>query len=208
MCSSGEHVLLCDPRIGNAQAAPAFVRAAGDPDGHCLLSAPATRACIEQIRGVDSAYSVGALLNKHLIEECGRLNVPGRPILYRTTPDFLRTFGLESLDELPEIEKMQFGKQELPQQEEETECMSQNVSELLGASMAKVREMVDANTVVGTPISTGDGTTLIPISKISFAMASGGSDLKPKAAASALPVRRRCGLRREDRPGCLSGAAG
>ena len=40
--------------------------------------------------------------------------------------------------------------------------MSQNVSELLGASMAKVREMVDANTVVGTPISTGDGTTLIP----------------------------------------------
>lgn len=58
--------------------------------------------------------------------------------------------------------------------------MSQNVSELLGASMAKVREMVDANTVVGTPISTGDGTTLIPISKISFAMASGGSDLKPR----------------------------
>ena len=85
--------------------------------------------------------------------------------------------------------------------------MSQNVSELLGASMAKVREMVDANTVVGTPISTGDGTTLIPITKISFAMASGGSDLKPKAAASA-PVRRRCGLRRENRPGCLSGAAG
>ena len=63
--------------------------------------------------------------------------------------------------------------------------MSQNVSELLGASMAKVREMVDANTVVGTPISAGDDTTLIPISKISFAMASG--DLKPKAAASALP---------------------
>ena len=113
----GGDVLLCDPCTGNAQAAPAFVRTAGDPDGHCLLSA-ATRAYIEQIRGVDSAYSVGALLNKHLIEECGRLNVPGRPILYRTTPDFLRTFGLESLDELPEIEKMQFGKQELPQQEE------------------------------------------------------------------------------------------
>ena len=55
--------------------------------------------------------------------------------------------------------------------------MSQNVSELLGASMAKVREMVDANTVVGTPISTGDGTTLIPISKISlrWPRCSGGS---------------------------------
>lgn len=75
---------------------------------------PATKAYIEQIRGVDSSYSVGALLNKRLIEECGRLNVPGRPILYRTTPDFLRTFGLSSLDELPEIEKMQFGKLELP----------------------------------------------------------------------------------------------
>ena len=75
---------------------------------------PATKAYVEQIRGVDSSYSVGALLNKHLIEECGRLNVPGRPILYRTTADFLRTFGLESLDELPKIEKMQFGKKELP----------------------------------------------------------------------------------------------
>ena len=78
---------------------------------------PATKAYVEQIRGVDSSYSVGALLNKHLIEECGRLNVPGRPILYRTTADFLRTFGLESLDELPEIEKMQFGKKELPENE-------------------------------------------------------------------------------------------
>lgn len=78
---------------------------------------PATKAYIEQIRGVDSSYSVGALLNKRLIEECGRLNVPGRPILYRTTPDFLRTFGLSSLDELPEIEKMQFGKVELPTEE-------------------------------------------------------------------------------------------
>ena len=80
---------------------------------------PATKAYVEQIRGVDSSYSVGALLNKHLIEECGRLNVPGRPILYRTTPDFLRTFGLESLDELPEIEKMQFGKAHLPEEVKE-----------------------------------------------------------------------------------------
>lgn len=80
---------------------------------------PATKAYVEQIRGVDSSYSVSALLNKHLIEECGRLNVPGRPILYRTTPDFLRTFGLSSLEELPEIEKMQFGKIELPETEQE-----------------------------------------------------------------------------------------
>lgn len=65
---------------------------------------PTTKAYIEQIRGVDSAYSVSALLTKKLICEDGRLNVPGRPILYRTTPDFLRVFGLSSLDELPVIE--------------------------------------------------------------------------------------------------------
>ena len=67
---------------------------------------PATKAYVETIRGVDSAYSVSALLTKKLIRECGRLNVPGRPIVYETTPDFLRVFGLESLAELPEIEKV------------------------------------------------------------------------------------------------------
>ena len=67
---------------------------------------PATKAYVETIRGVDSAYSVSALLTKKLIRECGRLNVPGRPILYETTPDFLRVFGLESLADLPEIEKV------------------------------------------------------------------------------------------------------
>ena len=71
---------------------------------------PATKAMVEQIRGVDSSYSVAALLNKKLIEEAGRLNVPGRPIQYRTTPDFLRTFGLSSLEELPPIEKINFGE--------------------------------------------------------------------------------------------------
>ncbi|MBR4865017.1 MAG: SMC-Scp complex subunit ScpB [Oscillospiraceae bacterium] len=71
---------------------------------------PATKAMVEQLRGVDSSYSVSALLNKKLIEEAGRLNVPGRPILYKTTPDFLRTFGLSSLEELPPIEKVEFGE--------------------------------------------------------------------------------------------------
>ena len=67
---------------------------------------PATKAMVEQIRGVDSAYSISALLNKKLIEDAGRLNVPGRPIQYKTTPDFLRTFALNSLEDLPEIEKV------------------------------------------------------------------------------------------------------
>ena len=71
---------------------------------------PATKAMVEQLRGVDSSYSVGALLNKKLIEEAGRLNVPGRPIQYRTTPNFLRTFGLSSLEELPPIDKVSLGE--------------------------------------------------------------------------------------------------
>lgn len=71
---------------------------------------PATKAMVEQIRGVDSSYSISALLNKKLIEEAGRLNVPGRPIQYKTTTDFLKTFGISSLEELPPIEKVNFGE--------------------------------------------------------------------------------------------------
>lgn len=64
---------------------------------------PVTRAYIDQVRGVDSSYTVGLLLERELIEEAGRLAVPGRPIQYRTTKNFLRSFGLASLEELPEL---------------------------------------------------------------------------------------------------------
>ena len=64
---------------------------------------PVTRAYVDQVRGVDSSYTVGLLLERELIEEAGRLAVPGRPILYRTTKNFLRSFGLSSLEELPEL---------------------------------------------------------------------------------------------------------
>ena len=64
---------------------------------------PVTRAYVDQIRGVDSSYTVSLLLERDLIEECGRLAVPGRPIQYRTTQTFLRSFGLSNLDELPEL---------------------------------------------------------------------------------------------------------
>lgn len=64
---------------------------------------PTTRAYVDQIRGVDSSYTVGLLLDRHLIEECGRLQVPGRPRLYRTTKAFLRAFHLNSLEDLPEM---------------------------------------------------------------------------------------------------------
>lgn len=64
---------------------------------------PATRAFVDTVRGVDSNYAVNALVEKKMIEPCGRLDTPGRPTLYRTTEDFLRVFGIASLEELPSV---------------------------------------------------------------------------------------------------------
>ena len=64
---------------------------------------PVTRAYIDQIRGVDSSYTVSSLADKGFIEDAGRLDVPGRPILYRTSEEFLRVFHVRSAEELLEI---------------------------------------------------------------------------------------------------------
>ena len=66
---------------------------------------PVTRAFVEQIRGVDSSATVSGLVNKGLIEERGRLELPGRPLLYGTTDQFLRCFQISSLAELPPIHR-------------------------------------------------------------------------------------------------------
>lgn len=65
---------------------------------------PITRAEIEKVRGVDSTYMLDALLQKNLIKTCGRLPIPGRPIRYGTTKEFLRYFGIKGLDDLPREE--------------------------------------------------------------------------------------------------------
>jgi segregation and condensation protein B len=67
---------------------------------------PVTRSYIDVVRGVDSSYAVTSLLDKGLIEAVGRLDAPGRPMLYGTTDKFLRVFGLESLADLPETEAL------------------------------------------------------------------------------------------------------
>lgn len=64
---------------------------------------PATRAYVEQVRGVDSSYTIHQLLERNLIEEAGKLNAPGRPTLFRTTRNFLRCFSLGSLNDLPPL---------------------------------------------------------------------------------------------------------
>lgn len=64
---------------------------------------PVTKSFIEQVRGVDCSGVIATLCQKKLIEEKGRLDLPGRPLIYGTTPDFLRCFSISSLDELPDL---------------------------------------------------------------------------------------------------------
>ena len=85
---------------------------------------PVTRAYIDQVRGVDSAYTVTTLLERGLIEACGRLDAPGRPSLYRTSALFLRTMGMQSLDELPVLPDLS--------SDERAEKLEQAISELRG----------------------------------------------------------------------------
>lgn len=75
---------------------------------------PITRSFVDQVRGVDSSYAFNSLIDKGLIEACGRLDAPGRPMLYITTEKFLRVFGLLSLSELPATETMLPPKEEVP----------------------------------------------------------------------------------------------
>ncbi len=83
---------------------------------------PVTRTFIDQVRGVDSSYAVGSLIDKALIASCGRLDAPGRPMLYATTEKFLRVFGLASLSELPATEIILPPKEEAPMLPDELEA--------------------------------------------------------------------------------------
>lgn len=73
---------------------------------------PVTKGTVEFIRGVDSSYSVNRLIERGLIDELGRAETPGRPILYGTTMEFLRTFGLKSLEDLPPLPEKGVGEDE------------------------------------------------------------------------------------------------
>lgn len=79
---------------------------------------PITRTFVDQVRGVDSSYAMNSLIDKGLIEACGRLDAPGRPMLYATTEKFLRVFGLLSLSELPATETVLPPKEEVPMAED------------------------------------------------------------------------------------------
>ena len=79
---------------------------------------PVTRAFIEQVRGVDCSSLVRSLVEKRLVEEAGRMNIPGKPIVYQTTSNFLRCFGLSSIEQLPTLPSVD---DELADEEEQLE---------------------------------------------------------------------------------------
>ena len=111
LCLDGAYQLCSAPEYADSirrcldmRRTPALSQAAVEVLSIIAYYQPVTRAYIERIRGVDSSYTVNMLLERELIEEAGRLDAAGRPMQFRTTLNFLRVFGLSSLDELPKLQ--------------------------------------------------------------------------------------------------------
>lgn len=105
LCSAPEYAKLI-ARVIEHRAAPKLSPSALEALAVIAYFQPVTRAYVEQVRGVDSSYTVSSLAEKGLIEPAGRLDAPGRPTLYRTTEAFLRVMGISSLEELPTLPDM------------------------------------------------------------------------------------------------------
>ena len=97
---------------------------------------PITRSFVDQVRGVDSSYAMNSLIDKALIEACGRLDAPGRPMLYVTTEKFLRVFGINSLSELPATETLVPPKEEAPMIAIDSEELSDDEGGILSEAEA------------------------------------------------------------------------
>ena len=109
MCSAPEHAGLISACLEQRKP-PMLSQAALETLAVVAYFQPVTRAYVEQVRGVDSSYSVGMLTERGLIEECGRLEAPGRPAVFRTTDVFLRTMGISRLSELPVLPEVSGGE--------------------------------------------------------------------------------------------------
>lgn len=102
LCSSPEYAAVISKTLEQRKP-PMLSQPALETLAVVAYFQPVTRAYIDQVRGVDSSYTVGVLIDRGLIERCGKLDVPGRPSLLRTTDVFLRTMGVSTLEELPEL---------------------------------------------------------------------------------------------------------
>ena len=109
MCSAPEHAGLISACLEQRKP-PMLSQAALETLAVVAYFQPVTRAYVEQVRGVDSSYSVSMLTERGLIEECGRLEAPGRPAVFRTTDVFLRTMGISRLSELPVLPEVSGGE--------------------------------------------------------------------------------------------------
>jgi segregation and condensation protein B len=105
MCSAPEYGDIIR-KVMETRKPPSLSQSALEVLSIVAFYQPVTRSYVDQVRGVDSSYTMGMLLDRELIEECGKLDVPGRPTLFRTTKDFLRTFGISSLSELPDLPQL------------------------------------------------------------------------------------------------------
>ena len=108
MCSSPEYAAVISKTLEQRKP-PKLSQPALETLAVVAYFQPVTRAYIDQVRGVDSSYTVGVLIDRGLIERCGKLDVPGRPSLLRTTDTFLRTMGVSRLEDLPELPDISSG---------------------------------------------------------------------------------------------------
>lgn len=102
MCTLPEHADVIRETLAQGRSIP-LSQAAMETLAIVAYNQPVTKAFVEQVRGVDSSGVMNSLMNRQLIEEADRLELPGRPIAYRTTAHFLRCFSLASLEELPSV---------------------------------------------------------------------------------------------------------
>ena len=111
LCTKKEYYEYIYPLLDN-RAKPTLSNAAMETLSIIAYNPKITRAEIESIRGVNSDGTIYKLLEYNLIEDAGKLDLPGRPTTYRTTPEFLKMFGLSSLEELPELPKYKLDENE------------------------------------------------------------------------------------------------
>ncbi len=109
LCSAPEYATYISKTLEQRKP-PALSKPALETLAIVAYFQPVTRAYIDQVRGVDSAYTVSVLLERGLIEACGKLEVPGRPSIFRTTDIFLRTMGISELSQLPQLPDMTNGE--------------------------------------------------------------------------------------------------
>ena len=127
MCSAPEYASVI-AKVMEQRKPPVLSQSSLETLAIVAYFQPVTRAYIDQVRGVDSSYTVGTLTDLGLIEACGRLDVPGRPSLFRTTDRFLRTMGVQKIEDLPplpdisqtdSVEKLQHAIDELQRAKDE-----------------------------------------------------------------------------------------